>query len=276
MKLNKTLRGLYPRCRQKFDRPIFLVGCSKSGTTIAASLMYLHPEINGGENIISKFGNVSDLNELTDVVIFGPFAHKMEKKVFWDKYFPINRVELRTGKELVLLENSLSFFKTFLFKNDLRKMQIGNRFFNKAPFNSFRINVLRELFPDAKIIAIERDGRDVVSSWGREANRWESFGGYNKAIPVFARKWNETIDHIEEYKNKLDVYTFKYEDLLKTPQQTLKSVFEFCELSYLQTIYDSIELTPQAGKWKARIPKEFHSMLSNLTSENLKRLGYKV
>jgi hypothetical protein len=59
--------------------------------------------------------------------------------------------------------------------------------------SGFRIHVLRDLCPQAKIAAIHRDGRDVVSSWGRKQNRWEQFGGYEPAIKMMARRWNEAI-----------------------------------------------------------------------------------
>jgi len=269
------------RKKLTFDRPIFLVGCSKSGTTIAAYLFFMHPDINGGKNALKQFGDVNDPNQLTNNSVFGNFAHKMERKAFWDSFFPINQVDLRTGKELILTKNPLNKKRTKNFKKELKKFMLGKRLFSKAPFNTFRVHVLRELFPKAKIINIYRDGRDVISSWGKAApqggaSRWEVFGGYENAINIFSKKWGESIAHIEANKRELDIFTFKYEDLVSDTQKTLTQLFNFCEMEYLPNIYDRINLTNQVGKWKERIPTKFHQLTIDLTKANLLRLGYDV
>lgn len=262
---------------QPLHKPIFLVGCAKSGTTMLGLLLSFHPDVGPKNPILKEFEKPQDFLD----IIATPKGHSkvapdMEEKPLWDTYFPINGVEFRMGKELVLLKNPLGPIKTSLFKKEIVKNFYQRRFFSKQPFNSFRVHVLREMFPDAKILAIHRDGRDVVSSWGKEADRWEKLGGFDKGIPIFARKWNETVSHIEDHKDELDIYTFKYEDFVEDPILALKKIFDFCNLEFIDSVYRELILVNKSGKWKVRIPEEFHSDLNRLTGENLQRLGYKV
>lgn len=271
----KSILSVLTRTKKRLEKPIFLVGCAKSGTTMLGQIFFSHPDV-GPKNLCINYSDSlqGTLNGLTDLTLHGKYAIKMEEKALWDKYFPINNIYLRMGKEMIIFSNPLNSIKTKKLKNDIAANFSEKRFFSKQPFNTFRIHVLREIFPDAKIIAIHRDGRDVISSWGRENNRWESFKCYKDGIKVFGQKWNEAVDHIENFKKDLDIYTFKYEDLLTNPSKELKLLFDFCGLYYFSDIFGELNFPQNIGKWRERIPPQFHSYLIAQTEKNLKMLGY--
>lgn len=252
----------------ELDRPIFLVGCGKSGTSVLGMLLLAHPQL--GPKIAPTRDAVAlqlQLNSMTNDVFFGPIATEMEQKHVWDPFFPVDGVDLRIGKELTLMHNPLSMKARSRLIAKLTKKFEQQRFFNKAPFNTFRVHVLRELFPTAKLIAIHRDGRDVVASWGRKQNRWQHFGGYKNAINVMSRKWTEAVNHIERYRDELDIKTLRHEELVSDPQEVLRNIMEFCELPYKPELYDDVELTCRTGIWRDQIPVEFHLLLKSLTEE---------
>jgi hypothetical protein len=259
-------------------KPIFLVGCAKSGTTLLGSLFTFHPDV--GPKLPADINRYGSYQELLDEVLrdkdgfFIKTAYAIEQVHLWSKFFPFARIPLNIGKELALYENPLSERRTRSFLRLLTRKFHDARFFTKQPWNTFRVHVLRQLFPDAKIIAIHRDGRDVVTSWGRNADRWNDFGGYKDAITVFARKWNEAVDHIETHKQALDIYTIRYEDLLANHHEELQKLFQFCELSYPDGIYEQLNFRRNDGKWKKLVPEAFHSHLQNETAQNLDRLKY--
>jgi len=257
------------------EKPIFLVGCGKSGTTMLGLMFSFHPAIGPQNSHFDKFESPQEfLDNVLKAEVHGKVAHEMEEKPLWDRYFPTQGVDLRIGKELIVYSNPLGRVKTAMLRKEMTENFQELRFFSKQPFNTFRIHVLRELFPDAKILAIHRDGRDVVSSWGKEVNRWDKLGGFEKGIPIFARKWNEAVSHIEEHKDELEIFTVRYEDIIENPQRSLKQIFDFCELEFSDAIYNDLRLANQCGKWKERIPEDFHPELNRLTRENLQRLGY--
>ena len=255
------------------DRPIFEVGCGKSGTTFLSLLLSMHPEVGPDAPDSTQYKPQEYLNAMLDEQLFEPVAHRIERKEIWDRYFPVT-VPLRIGAELTMYKNPLNSEQTNRLIVELTSDLTKPRFLNKAPFNTFRIHVIKEMFPECKLIAIHRDGRDVIAAWGRKANRWETFGGYQKAIEIFARKWNESIDHIEAYKDELDILTLRYEDLVTNLPSELQRVLDHCELDYLPHKYDSLVPQPQFGKWKEIVPAQYHHLCNNLTARNRQRLGY--
>jgi len=259
----------------ELDRPIFLVGCAKSGTSMLGAIFSMHPDIGPKSPHANKFESAQRfLNSLVDPHVHAVVAHEMEYKEVWDKYLPVENVSLRIGNGLILEENPLTTRQTRRLVGELTRDFHAARFFSKQPFNTFRVKFLRQVFPNCKIICIHRDGRDVVSSWGREQNRWELFGGFDAAIRTFSSKWNEAVEYVEDKKRELEIYTLRYEDLVSDPRQALQNIFEACELSYVPQIYDSLELACQVGLWKVRIPPEHHQLLGDLLDRNLTRLGY--
>ena len=271
--LDRVARLWLPNSHQ-LDRPVFVVGCSKSGTTILGILLSYHPKVGPKNTHGNAYSSLQHfLNAMLVDKVFNDVAHEMEEKQLWDQYFPINDCALRTGKELILYDNPLAARTQREFIDRLRRRLNEPRYCSKQPFNTFRVHVLREMFPDAKIVAIHRDGRDVAASWGRKQNRWEKLGGYENAIGIFARKWNEAVDHLEEHRETLNIYTLRYEDLLPAPWQQLSRVFEFCELD-CPAIYDGLQLRREIGLWRERIPQEYHDRLNRLTKKNRDRLGY--
>jgi hypothetical protein len=264
------LRGLlFP-----LHKPIFLVGCGKSGTTLLGTLLSQHPGLRPAPSSFDNSKFQSYLDSLTDLSVHGIVAHEMEEKSLWDKYFPINETSLRIGKELILWGSPLNYFQERMLAGELGRNLGSKRYWSKQPFNTFRIHALKEIFPDSAIAAIHRDGRDVVASWGREGDRWNLMGGYESALPIFCRKWNEAIEHIETHKTALDLKVLKYEDLVINPSRTLESLFLACDLEWLPALYGNISVKNRTGVWRTRIPEQYHRQLNALLADNLQTLGY--
>jgi SAM-dependent methyltransferase len=254
----------------ELKKPIFVVGCAKSGTTLLGSLVTLHPAV-GPKSALGNHAR-NPFNALLDDEQRHEIAMAMEQRAVWMKYFRYD-TELYVGAELTDIKNPLDADQAAALTADLTRSFTEARFFSKQPSNTFRVHVLRELFPECKLIAIHRDGRDVVASWGRNG-RWQGLGGYEKTIGLMARKWNECIDHIEACKRDLDIYTLRYEDLIADYPRTFRSLLSHCELDYVADIYDDIRLQNRTGKWVELIPAEFHSLVEELTWRNRARLGY--
>lgn len=256
------------------ERPIFLVGCGKSGTTLLSLLMLLHSKVGPKGPDQDKYNPQQYLDLLLTQKGFDRTAHLVERKDVWDRYFPV-LTELRIGKELELKKSPLSPDQVTELKKELTVEFSQDRYLGKQPFNTFRIHVLRELFPDCHIVAIHRDGRDVAASWGnRVAHGWQKFGGYENALKVYARKWSEAVNHIETYKNELDVFVIRYEDLVMNTSHTLKEVFSHVDLEYEQAVYDTISVQNNIGNWIERIPVQYHQNINELTSETRVKLAY--
>ena len=144
------------------------------------------------------------------------------------------------------------------------------RFLSKAPSNSFRIDALRGLFPDARIVAIYRRGEEVVASRGRRSYgfgrevRWGEMQvprlSYLRGIRTFVRKWRETLEYVEEQRKKEDFCVITYEQLRCDTRRTLGRVFEHIELAE-EPYLDDVRLKSGPGSWKAALPLPYRILL---------------
>jgi len=97
----------------------------------------------------------------------------------------------------------------------------------KSPSLSFAIESIIDLFPDIKVIAIYREPLACINSW-----RGIGTGKENdlKRIAILCRKWNETIEYVEEKREKYEFLAIRYEDLVTHGKETISKVFKYCEL----------------------------------------------
>lgn len=241
-----------------------------------SSLLSIHPAV-GPKSTFSETGqNQLVLDSLLEEPSFNKIMGSTERKSLWNEFFPVpNYVELTMGSELVQYQSELEADAVDHLKKRLIRDLVEPRLLAKQPLNTFRIHVLRELFPDSKIVAIHRDGRDVVASWGsKSGHSWEMLGGYEQAIATFARKWNESIDHIEAFKSELDIHVVHYESLITNTVEELGKLASFCELEPYTNGYNNMRLQSRHRQWICTIPPEHHGQVNRLTYRNRLRLGY--
>lgn len=147
-------------------KPILIVGAARSGTTMMGELLSTHPDIAfwSEPNHIWRFGNV---NSRSDVLISEDARPEVRSYIY-------------------------NHFSEFLRK---RKK---NRFMEKTPSNCFRMPFIKEIFPDAKILHVIRDGRDVAISAIRQ------WGGNNNIeltdhdTLTLKKKVSGTIEHLQK------------------------------------------------------------------------------
>ena len=130
------------------------------------------------------------------------------------------------------------------------------------------------MFPDARFIAIHRDGRDVIASWGRKGNRWKQFGGFASAIETFGKKWSDAVEHLEEYRAAFQIEVCRYEDLVQAPTHELQRLLSACDLPACESITENLELRSTPSLWRSRIPEEYHDLTEQVTAQMRTRLGY--
>ena len=207
---------LLPKRWVDLDRPIFIIGCSRSGTTIFLDLLKEHPEIL----------NWSEAAQIINLDYFFPQTEDMRNE---DNATEMERRRLKT------------FF-------GLRRALSGKpRFLNKHPQNSFRIRYLNRIFPNACFVHLIRDGRATVLSNIKQVQRDSyrqklPFGGFPKPpgwqgllggswLVKFAHLWDATIRVIREDVERLGIQDryleVRYEDFCGDPGNVLEQVDRF-------------------------------------------------
>ncbi len=117
----------------------------------------------------------------------------------------------------------------------------GKRLIVKSPDNTCKINMLLELYPDAKFIHIYRNPYKVVNS---------TIGMYNSLFPIFSFEDLSSIDKEESELFVLEIYEKLYKQYLmdkeNIPKENLIEIkyeeFVKCPKDYIEQIYRDLRL----------------------------------
>ena len=188
------------------QRPIFIIGCPRSGTTLLRLILDSHPNISCGPE--TQF-----LEDLETIV--GKHWVRVERYGFNKDYWHQKIAEM---------------FNSFQIEYTTKRGK--QRWAEKSPNYTKKLGFINNLFPNSQFLHIIRDGRDVVAS---HRDRW----GYKAGIKA-TKTWQSYVKKALEFSQKLPedrYYELRYEELVKDPEKTLLPLFEF-----LQEPWDPIVL----------------------------------
>jgi len=249
-----------------------IIGCARSGTSILGELLSSHPDVR----YIFEAHNIWE--------IAGPGEN--------------NSHRLTQGHATPCVIKSVR--KWFLSQQGSARLLV-----EKNPRNILRVPYIKKIFPEAKIIHIVRDGRDVTCSllpgiggtawWHLKPPTWERLIS-EEPISRCAQVWNETIQIALEDLDSVPHLLLKYEDLISFPEKAASNLFAYLGLKnhvavmeYCKNIQNSTQDSYQAqhqsfwyrddhtariGRWKENLTPEQKVIVENILSKSLARLGY--
>ena len=214
---------------------VFIVGNSRSGTTMLSRVFGNHPEVHAF-NELHFFGNLegrqlnnADLaKELLDIERSN-FLKKVSKDEHWDE------VETMLTDPI----SPVGVFQQFLtYETTKNNASVA---VCQTPTNVYHLDKILESFDQFKVINMVRDPRDVLLS---QKNKWKrKFLGANE-IPFFellrakfnyhpytiSKMWNTAVNR-GRVKHQ-NVQTIRFEDLLQFPEKTIRDLCEFIGVSF--------------------------------------------
>lgn len=179
---------------QQMPRPIFVVGCQRSGTTMLRLVLDSHSRISCGPE--TRF--LADMERIVTVDWPRLSRYGFERREWLDRM--------------------AAFFGGI--QSDYAASRGKVRWADKTPLYALNIDLLTEMFPDAQIINVVRDGRDVAVSHRKRF-------GYKSSVNS-ARKWPKYIQAGEVAKAKLapeQFYELRYEDIVADTETTMRELF---------------------------------------------------
>jgi hypothetical protein len=253
------------------DRPIFVVGHARGGSTVLGAILNWHSHVGPRHDPIPRCGSVGELMGLTlRTDDHFRYSERLEQKDVWFDHFPGREVFTHMGRELVAESPPPDPGRRLDLLARLTEGFRERRFLSKAPTNSFRVRAIRALFPDARIVAIYRRGEPVVASWGRRSygfGRPVNWGptridrlGYGPGIRIFARKWRETLDYLEANRRELGILAVTYKQLATDTQATLRRIVDHLELPFEDYLRD-VRLDYRPREWARAIPAPYRPIL---------------
>ena len=188
--------------------PIFIVGLPRSGSTLVETMLSDNDKIKGlGENSVI---NMAVLNQISHKI----FANNFDKKIF----------------ELSINCSEIESFVLKKFRN-LFEFNENIRFVDKTLENFFNIEIILNLFPNAKFLHCFRNLNDAVIAI------------FQSLLPTLS--WTHNLDdilnYIDNYIITINYFKKKYpdkimdiklENLTKDNEKIGKNIFNFCNLDW--------------------------------------------
>ncbi|WP_131740327.1 sulfotransferase family protein [Actinomadura roseirufa] len=200
------------------DRPIFVFGCPRSGTTMLQLMLHSHSRIAVPAQ--TRFL----LPAYTGRCQFGDLRVERNRRALAEwitgeratKFTALGLDPAETAAEIVAGPPSLGSALALVFRAYARRHD-RPRWGDKRPSYSRHVGSLLRMFPDAQFVHLVRDGRDCVASL-REMP-W-----YRHDLHHAVSAWRETIDIGRRLAGRLGpdaYYELQYERLVADPADEL-------------------------------------------------------
>ena len=200
---------------------VFVGGAPRSGTTLVQRLLDSHPDVVGGP----------ELNAIPDIVsLFNQMRVRIEEERT-DFYGNVAQLQVQFSQFI------LSLFA------DARKQYKAIWISEKTPPNVLVFKELVKIVQGAKFIYVERDPKDVLTSYARIKQIALEKG---KGLPAVSRYFFLSVDDVHRHmaagyrfceEHPKSSYVVKYADLVNNPVAEVKKLLEFLSLSYTEDVF---------------------------------------
>ncbi len=179
-----------------------------------------------------------------------------------EMFFTLNKSKENLG-------GSLSNFLRKII-DDVKAHQNAEYYLEKNTWNILWFDKILELLPDAKMVHIFRDPRDVVSSFSKQ--KWMPTDIIQSSII-----YNELIQNWENVKKKVPSESFmeiSLESLVEKPEIILRNICKFWHLPWSDSLLD-IKLTKaNKGRWETEITQKDIKDVEIILGKYLRDWGY--
>lgn len=284
-----------PRQSAQNSGPIFIVGAPRSGTTMLQYRLRNHPNISlpTGEShfFIPLYRNQENYDDLSRPENIRSVLQAMydQSREFLDTdlhglKFDIERLALELHAEG---RHTMPAIISGIFEKNARG-EGKKRWGDKTPYYVMHLPKLLEWFPDAQIVHLIRDGRDVaLSLFGRQ----HDFSVYNAYFA--AEYWESYVEKGRALGRQLAPHQYlelRYEDFLAQPEDSMKVICSFLGEEYSASLF---EVTPvevpgktplvhqplqadNAGKWRSKMTPFQIRAFEGVAGKTLRECGYEL
>jgi Sulfotransferase family len=205
-------------CDVAATRPVFVVGCARSGTTLVQQLLNRHPAVAIGPetHFVRRF--LLRRAQYGDLTVPASFDRLLDDVTASPEFadFGIDAADFRAGCLGGVRTVGHVFHRLLAEFASLHNVSVVGE---KTPNHCLYMRQLESVFPAARFIAIVRDPRAVVASL-REVE-WST-----GTLVGDARVWRRCAAAIEHDRpRRAPLRVISYEHLLRAPDEVMESVF---------------------------------------------------
>ena len=269
--------------------PVFVIGCSRSGTT----LLY-HMLLSSGNFAVYRMeSKVFTLLEPR----FCPLSKPRNKRRMLDVWYN-TRLYTRSGLEpseiepriMAECQNGGDFLRIIM--EEMCRKQGVRRWAETTPEHLLYMRRIKETIPNALIVHVIRDGRDVALSWERLSQIRRLPWDRKRAAMAAGIYWEWIVNKGRQAGRTLggDYIEVHYEDLVRKPAEVLKNLEPFIEhdlnyeritqvgigsVSAPNTAFQDDQRSP-IGRWMTDLSQEDLATFEGLVGGTLEELGYEL
>lgn len=210
------------------DRPVFVGGCPRSGTTLLRTMLNCHPDlaiphetrflIKGWERR-RAFGDLADAENRRSVGRW--IAGRPKSRL---KRLGVGEDELITRLEAAPPTIGSVLGTCFLL---YAERQGKVRWGDKRPSHAQHLDAIFAMFPDAQFVNVVRDPRATVASVRK-------IGWYGGDLVAGTDLWERSIRAVDRWRPRLapdQLFELQYEELVAEPRESLERVADFLGLA---------------------------------------------
>lgn len=196
-----------PRAGNCSERPIFIVGMPRSGTTLVEQILSMYPEV-------AAAGELPDIGRLA-----------VEFQAALDHTVPSNDITQLSREQCdALAQPYLDMLE--------RRFPQSKRVTDKLPQNFLHLGIIALLFPMARVIHCVRDPLDTCLSCYFQEFTGEHPYAYDLAdLGAYYRQYQRLMIHWDEILD-MPIFELRYEDLVRDPDKLGQAMVEFCGLKW--------------------------------------------
>lgn len=205
-----TIEAL-PRSRVDSDKPVFILGMPRSGTSLVEQIIASHPHGYGSGELRETYVSCEELGEPNDLVHDRMDVVNQIKRPTLDRYARkiLKGMEKNAGKDAL-------------------------RITDKLPNNYEHVGMIGLLFPGAKIIHCKRGALDTCISCYLLDFVGDRNHGYSYDLAHMARQYliyERYMAHWREV-SPIEMLEVEYEDLVASPVEGAKQIIEYVGLAW--------------------------------------------
>lgn len=189
------------------DRPIFIVGMPRSGTTLVEQMLASHPRVFGAGEVMHVPRAVAGLAARLGGAAAYPGCMG------------------RISAEAVRAEAQRYLDRVAEFAGE------ADRVTDKLPENFFHLGTIATLFPKARVIHCVRDALDVCLSCYQQNFAESSFTLRLDDLAAYHRQYERLMAHWRAAL-PLPMLDVRYEELVAEPQRLTREMVAFCGLDW--------------------------------------------
>ncbi len=274
------------------DRIFFVVGTSRSGSTLLQSMLSSHSEMvippethffHSYEFLNRKFESDSSESFRERLLRFWYSGKTRIKDLGLDEKAvseQAKELDLKTPEELFTLQLTM-------YRKERGKKMIGE----KTPRHIMQVKEILKVYPKAKFISMFRDPR--AAAWSEIKAHFGS-----PSVLVTTRRWREYVNMHEQLSSQLtdkQYMMLRYQDLIDDSEGMLKQICAFLGVNFEEQMLEYYKrdekgfaegekswkkgtLKPiqkdKNEEWKSKLTKWQISLVESMAGKNLQKMNY--